>query len=464
MTQESLVRSLGLKEALALVVGTVIGTGVFLKAAVMAQQTGSPYWVLAAWAVAGVLSLAGALCYAELGGLFPRAGGEYVYLKEAYGGMAGFLYGWMRFWIGTPGSIAAYAVGAATFLGGLVPLGGGMAGKTVVALGVIGFFSLVNCFSVAFGGRIQSFMTALKIIMILCLTTAIFTAADTGAWTNLASSSDNSWRGWSAFGTAMIAALWAYDGWNSMPMAAGEIRDPGKNIPRALIIGMLIILGLYGLANLSYFYAMPFDGVLASYSKTNPEALPVATRAAEAAFGKIAVGLLSVAFVFSALGSMNGSILTGARIPFAMARDNLFFKQLGEVSHASRTPVPAVVAQGLVSALLAMSGTFDQLTDYVVFSSWIFYALVTASLFVFRKRMPEAVRPYRTPLYPYMPIVFLIVSTLLLINTLITAPRESGIGLAFILAGIPFYYWFKKRKAAEEAQAEAVIATQKAAN
>ena len=445
LTHEPLVRRLGQKEAISLVIGTVIGTGVFLKAAIMATQTGSALWVLLAWCVAGVLSVAGALCYAELGGLFPRAGGEYVYLREAYGDLTGFLYGWMRFWIGTPGSIAAYAVGAATFLGSTIPMSG--AAKSSIAIGVIITFSALNCFTVALGGRVQIFMTYLKVTMILGLVGSIFFAGG-GSFANItqASGQGGTWLGWSAFGTAMIAALWAYDGWNNMPMAAGEIRDPGRAIPRALFIGMLVIFGLYALANLAYFYALPFDEVTSSYSRINKDALPVATKAAQAAFGPVAVSILSVAFVISALGSLNGSILTGARVPFAMARDNLFFRQLGEVSHKGRSPVVSVAVQGIIACLLALSGTFDQLTDYVVFASWIFYTLSTSALFIFRRRLPNVERPFRTPLYPWLPILFIACSSLLLVNTLITSPQESSIGLAFLAAGVPVFFLFERSR------------------
>lgn len=448
MTQESLVRSLGFKEAASLVIGSVIGTGVFLKAAIMSQTTGSPFWVLMAWVIAGVLSLMGALCYAELGARFPRAGGEYAYLREAYGDLPAFLFGWMRFLIGSPGSIAAYGVGAATFLSSVVDLGGSE-GKTVVAIGLITLFTLANCASVLIGGRVQAFITALKILMILALTFALFAFAATGSWGNLSlPDGGEGFRGFSAFGTAMLAALWAYDGWNNMPMAAGEIHEPHKNVPRALSLGMLAVLLIYGAANLAYFYALPFNEVLSSYSKTNPSALPVATKAALVAFGPIAVGTLSVAFVVSALGAMNGSILTGARVPFAMARDGLFFRRLGEVSHGARSPVYAVVVQGAIAILLALSGTFDQLTDYVVFAGWIFYALVTASLFVFRRRdlATGHKTAFRTPGYPILPLVFVICSFLLLGNTLVTSPKESGLGLAIILAGVPVYLIFKKIK------------------
>lgn len=450
MTHEPLVRRLGEKEAIALVIGTVIGTGVFLKAAIMASQTGSVLWVMLAWVVAGLLSLTGALCYAELGGLFPRAGGEYVYLREAYGDLVGFLYGWMRFWIGAPGSIAAYAVGAATFLGSFIVMPDGV--KTGLAVAVIATFSLINCFTVALGGRVQILMTYLKVIMIVGLVGAIFAASffsagGGGSWANLsAATGAGSWQGWSAFGTAMIAALWAYDGWNNMPMAAGEIKNPGRSIPRALAFGMLLILGLYAAANLAYFYALPFEEVISSYSSVNRTALPVATKAAQAAFGPVAVGILSIAFVVSALGSLNGSILTGARVPFAMARDNLFFRQLGEVSHKGRSPVFSVAVQGFIASALALSGTFDQLTDYVVFASWIFYTLATAALFVLRRKLPDAERPFRTPLFPILPLIFIACSSLLLLNTLWRSPMESGVGLAFLAAGIPVFFLFKRSR------------------
>lgn len=442
MKNESLLRNLGLREAIAIVIGTIIGTGVFLKTAVMAQQAGSPLWVLAAWAAAGALSFAGALSYAELGARFPRAGGEYVYLREGYGPLMAFLYGWMRFWIGSPGSIAAYGVGAAIFLGNLLP---GM-GTVAPALALIAFFTIVNCFSVAFGGKVQTFMTALKILMVLGLAAAILLFGQNTSWAHLASPEGSGFPGISAFGAAMLAALWAFDGWNNMPMAAGEIKDPGKVIPRALAWGLLAVLGIYALANVAYFYALPFSEVLTARSSAHPGEMPVATKAALSSFGPVSVSILSLAFVFSALGAMNGSILTSARVPFAMARDGLFFRKLGEVSEKNRVPVLAVVVQGIWSCVLAISGSFDQLTDYVVFASWIFYALCTASLFLLRRREGKAELAYRVPAFPLLPIVFLIVSLLLLVNTLYTAPRESGIGLAFILLGIPAYFLFRRGK------------------
>ncbi len=445
---KELIRGLGLVDASAIVVGTIIGTGVFLKTATMATLVGSPGWVLIAWVVAGALSLTGALAYAELGSLMPNAGGEYVYLKEGYGDIWAFLYGWMRFWIGSPGSIAAYAVGAMTFLGGMTDLSP-FGGKAIAACGVIIFFSALNCLSVIFGGRLQSFMTGLKLVMIVGISIGILFFSRTGTMSHFSEAAPefSGFAGWSAFGSALLAALWAYDGWNNLPMVAGEIKNPQKNIPLALGFGMLAILVIYCLANVAYFYALPFVDVLTSNTSANPDALPVATKAAMTFLGTSGLTILSLAFVFSAIGAMNGSILTGARVPYAMAKDGLFFKKLAEVNANSHVPIISIIVQALVAMCLALSGTFDQLTDYVVFSAWIFYAMVTGVVFVLRKRMPDAPRPYKTIGYPVLPAIFILLGVLLLINTIVTMPKESSIGLGIILSGVPFFLYFKKQKA-----------------
>lgn len=443
---KELVRGLTLVDAASIVVGSIIGTGVFLKTATMSSLVGSPGMVIIIWVVAGLLSLAGALAYAELGSLMPNAGGEYIYLKEGYGDIWAFLYGWMRFWIGSPGSIAAYAVGAMTFMSGAVDLSivGGRASASVI---VIIIFSSLNCLSVAFGGRLQAIMTGVKLLVIIGLSTGIFFFSHGGSFSHVSESAPgfSGFAGWSAFGAATLAALWAYDGWNNLPMVAGEIKNPQKNIPISLGLGMLVILAIYSVANLAYFYALPFTEILTSNSDAFPDAYPVATKAAMTFLGTSGVTILSAAFVFSALGAMNGTILTGARVPYAMAKDGLFFKQLANVNDVTLVPVVSIIIQGIVSMLLALSGTFDQLTNYVVFSSWIFYAMVTGVVFVLRKRNPEAHRPYKTFGYPVVPVVFIVLAILLLINTVWTSPKESLIGLAFILSGIPVFYLFKRK-------------------
>lgn len=442
-----LVRGLTLTDSIAIVVGTIIGTGVFLKTATMAQTMGNPTWVLIAWVVGGALSLTGALAYAELGSIMPDAGGEYVYLKEGYGEMWGFLYGWMRFWIGSPGSIAAYAVGAVTFAAGMIDLSF-IGGKTVAAVLVITFFSVLNCFSVAFGGKLNSFMTGLKLLIILGITVGIFIFAKDVSWSHFSESTPGveGFIGWSAFGSAVLAALWAYDGWNNLSMVAGEIKNPQKNIPLSFGLGLLVILLIYGLTNVAYFYALPFSEILTANSNDFPDALPVATKAALTFLGTSGVTILSAAFVFSALGAMNGSILTSARVPYAMAIDGLFFKPLGSVNSKTLVPVASIMTQACVSIMLALSGSFDQLTDYVVFSSWIFYAMVTGVVFKMRKTRPNVQRDYKTIGYPVLPAIFIILGVLLLLNTIYTSPKSTLIGLGFILAGIPVFYYFKKTR------------------
>jgi len=458
----SLIRGLTLADTTALVVGTVIGTGVFIKSAIMAQDAGSPLLVLAAWVAAGFLSLAGALTYAELGAMLPHAGGEYVYLRRSYGELAAFLFGWMRFVVAGSGSIAILGVGFATFLGAVVPMGPAWTettyralGRTMhwqfgmtqaVAIAAILFFAIVNCLTVVVGGRVQTALTVLKVAGIAIVVLGIAFFSTTADWSHLASPSSEPAGGLAAFGLAMLAALWAYDGWNNMPMAAGEVKDPGRNVPRALIGGMVAIMGIYCAANLAYFYALPWADVLTSNSTAHRDALPVATKAAQTAFGESGGKLMSIAFVLSALGALNGSTLAGARVPFAMARDGLFPARAGVLSARTRVPAAAVLMQAGWACVLAASGTYDQLTDYVVFAAWIFYGLVTSAVIVLRVRAPELPRPYKTLGYPVVPLVFVAVALWLVVNTLVNRPVESVTGLLLIALGLPVYWYFRGRK------------------
>ena len=360
-------------------------------------------------------------------------------MREAYGPLTGFLFGWTRFWIASPGSIAAYAIGAVTFLEGILPIS---SHRIEIAIAIIVFFTVLNCFSVHFGGGVQTLMTAVKIVMIFGLAASILTFGAGTSWQHLSGAASSAgWKGWSGFGAAVLAALWAFDGWNNLPMAAGEIRDPERVIPQSLAWGLIAVLFLYAGANLAYFYALPFEEVVSSRSTLYPDALPVATKAALQSFGGAAVAMLSFAFVFSALGAMNGSILTGARVPYAMARDGLMLSWLGEANARTHSPVGSTVVQGSWACVLAASGTFDQLTDSVVFASWIFYALNTFSLFYFRRKLPAPA--YRTPAFPWPPVIFIACALLLIVNTLWTTPKESLAGLGLIAAGIPVYFLFR---------------------
>jgi APA family basic amino acid/polyamine antiporter len=277
----------------------------------------------------------------------------------------------------------------------------------------------------------------------------IFFFSGSGDWSHLQTPAGTpAWSGFALFGTAMLAALWAFDGWNNMPMAAGEVQDPGRNIPRALVGGMLVVLAIYLVTNLAYFYALPVDDVATSNSTKFRSALPVASKAAGTFLGEYGGKLVAVAFVISAFGALNGSILSNARVPYAMAKDGLFFARMGRLSEVSRVPVWAVIIQAVWSSVLAVSGTFDQLTDCLLFASWIFYGLVTSSVFVLRRKAKDIPRPYRTVGYPLVPLVFVLVSAWLVVNTFVEKRVESVTGIVLILLGLPLYAYFRRSQAA----------------
>lgn len=438
----ALIKGLSTWDAAALVVGTVIGTGIFLKTSTMAQYLGHPNWVMLAWLIAGLLSYAGALSYAELSSRFPRAGGEYAYLREGYGDLVAFLYGWMRMWVGGPGSIAAYAVGAATLFSGLVPLP-----HEPLAVSFIVLSSAINCMTVKASGRVQTLLTFAKLLLIFGIVGGVL--LNSGQLQNWSSAGDHvEFAGWSAFGSALVAALWAFDGWNNLPMVGSEVKNAQRALPVALALGMLAVAAAYLSANVAYFLALPFEQVTQANSTAYPDALPVATLAAQTFLGHSGVAIMSVIFTVSAVGAMHGSILTGARVPYAMAMDGLMVSPLRYVHPQTRSPIGGVIFECVVACILAMSGTFDQLTDAVIFSAWIFYALATASLVYFRKQDAKTgTRPaFLAPGYPVIPFLFICMSLALLANTVYSSPKPTLMGLFTILLGVPVYYFFGKKR------------------
>jgi APA family basic amino acid/polyamine antiporter len=455
-----LVRGLSLRDAIALVL-TVIGTGVFLKTAPMAQMVGSPSRVLLVWVAAGLLSLAGALTYAELGAMIPEAGGDYVFLREAYGGLPAFLFGWTNLVLIATGGVAAVATALASFLSSFVPLDAVWAtrdfhllGQVVhwrlgiqqlVAVAVIILFSAINARGIAAGARVQWLATLAKLGGIAIIVIGAFLLSRTGSWQHLRSPVPALVTGGklSAFGAAMVAALWAYQGWANVAMVAGEIEKPERNIPRALIYGMGIVITVYLFTNLAYFYALPFSEVLTSNSTAYRDALPVAAKAAQTFF-RYGPQLVSIAFIIAVIGTLNGIILMNARVPFAMARDGLFFRRLGDLSPTAGVPVVAIWVQAVWASVLALSGTFDQITTSVIFALWIFFALVGSSLFVLRRKLPAAPRRYRTPGYPVVPILFVLVAIWLVVNSIKAYPVESAAGLFLIALGLPFFFFFRR--------------------
>jgi APA family basic amino acid/polyamine antiporter len=428
----------------------------------MTCNVGTPGMVITVWIAAGILSLAGALTYAELAAMMPRAGGEYVFVREAYGAGAGFLYGWMQIFIAKTGSQASVAVALAIFLNELtgralnatfftlhffgndIPFGY----LQVVALAAIAIVTLINCATVVVSGHVAAFLTVIKIALVLCVGVGAFLLSRDGSWSHFAMSDvggtcegvgQTARFGFAGFGAAMLGALWGYDGWNNLTLVAGEVKNPQRNIPLALIGGMLLIITLYVFVNLAYFYAMTPTEIASV-----PKSSSVAAEVARTFLGPVAVSLIAAALLSSSVGTLHTSILTGARVPYAMSRDRLFFQSLSSLSPRTHVPIGALILQGIWAGILALSGSFDTLTDYVIFGSWIFYGLVTASVFIFRRRMPNAERPYRAWGYPVVPVLFLLVTGWLLVNTLIATPRQAIIGLILIALGFPVY-WFWSR-------------------
>jgi APA family basic amino acid/polyamine antiporter len=299
---------------------------------------------------------------------------------------------------------------------------------------------VINCFNVRAGGGVQAVLTALKVALIAALAIGTL-AAPSGSWSNVAHvpGSSGAFPGASAFGAMVLAALWAYDGWNNLPMAAGEVREPSKNLPRALIGGSLAVFVVYAAVNLGYFHALPFSEVITSSSTSFPNAPPVAAKAASQFLGGTTQVLLACAMAISALSAMNGSMLTGARVPYAVASDGLAPRALARLSIGGRVPRTAVIIQGAWASVLALSGRFDQLTDAVVFASWLFYALNAGSVLLLRRRLPDQPRPFRVPGFPVVPLLFVLLASLLLVNTLATAPRESLFGVGMMALGAIVY-------------------------
>lgn len=442
-------RSLGLWVAVAIVVGTVIGSGIFLVPKNMVNAVGSPQMVFVVWVFGGILSLAGALTYAELASAMPEAGGEYAYLREAYGPMWAFIYGWTQMWVAKSGSIATLATAFFAYLANFfpqleaklavvpLPLLGSLtiSNGQVVAMVVILLLGAVNYFGVRFGGGVQVGVTVVKVACIAAIIAVglTFPAASVANF----STSTAATGGVAGFFAALVAALWAYDGWNNVAMVSSEIRNPQRNLPRALVLGTLAVIVIYILANAAYFFVLSASDV----AHTDRVAAEMMRRV----FGASGAGAVSLAAMISIFAALNGSILTGARVPYAMARDGLFFSAIAKVHPTFRTPSNSILVLSGWASLLVLSGGYEQLFTYVIFSSWILYGMATASVIVLRHKRPDMQRPYLTIGYPVVPVLFCLVALALLASTLQTSPAESLRGIGIILAGLPFYAYWRKR-------------------
>ena len=455
-------RDLTLTHATSLVAGIIIGTGIFLKSATVAQAVGTPGLVLAAWTAAGLVAMLGALCFAELGALLPHAGGEYVYLSRAYGEVPGFLFACNAFVLGGA-AVAAYGAAVAIFVSDIHPLGpdwvvhsvhlfGGdyrlsFGARQLLAVAVIAVFAGINCAGVMLGGRVQAWLTAAKVLAIVAVALGVFLFSRSGSAAHLAAPAGGGHGGLAGFGAALFSALWAYSGWQFLPMAASEVHEPQRNLPRAIVGGTLLVLALYLLINTAYLYALPFAQVASANSTAYPQASSVAARAAQTFLGSHAAPIAALIFLLSTIGSMNGVILSAARVPYAAARDGLFFARFGRLNPRSRVPVTALLLLALWGALLALTGTFDQLTNMAVMSYALFWIPVALAVPVLRRKLPHEPRPYRVPGYPLVPLLFAAVMAWIVVSALRSAPRESLATLLLILLGLPLYPLFRRRRA-----------------
>ena len=431
-----LARTLRLRDLVFIVVGTVIGSGIFLVPGPVLRASGGSVGVaLLVWAAAGVLSLLGALTYGELGAMKPEAGGLYVYIRDAFGPLVAFLYGWTAFFVISSGSIATLAVAFNQYLRQFVELPP-FAGK-LVALGMIAVVMVVNVRGTRQGADVQNVSTILKVTAIIAMSAVLLVAGParsglvTAAWP--AHTDASLFRG---VGVAMVSVLWAYEGWQNATFSAGETIDPQRTFPRGMVIGTALLIGIYVLANVAYVAALGAEGAAASDR--------VAAQAVGITVGPAAARIIAAIILVSMFSAANGLALTAPRMYYAMARDGVFFSRMANVHPRYGTPAFAIVASCAWAMVLAASGTFEQLLTYVVFVGWIFYALGGLAIFVSRHRSPDAVRPFRTPGYPVTPILFVLSAAAIVGNTVVAEPRRAAVGLGLMALGVPAYLVWRR--------------------
>ena len=428
----TLPRAVGYLGSTAIVVGTIIGSGIFLVPHDVAEQVGSVRSLMLVWILGGVLSFGGALSLAELGAATPEAGGVYVYLRQAYGKLFAFLYGWAALAVIESGSIATLAVAFSIYSATFLPLTS--LEQKLVSSGVIAILSLVNIAGVRKGAAVQTvFMIAKLSGLAIIMGLAFFHQATPVRPSHALPTFETTFA---SFGVALIGVLWAYQGWHMLSYAAGEVREPSRVLPRSYFLGTMIIVAVYLLANLAYLQVLPL-AAMAEHQR-------VAAKAMEVLAGPRGAAFVSALILCSIFGALNGNVLGGARVYFAMARDRVFFASVGRVHPRFETPALAILIQGVWSAVLASSGSFKQLYTYVIFTGWVFYGAAVLAVIVMRRKQPGLARPYRVWGYPLMPLAFTLVALIIVVNTLVRSPVESGIGLALVLAGVPIYLAWRR--------------------
>jgi APA family basic amino acid/polyamine antiporter len=452
----SLVRGLSLLDAVLLLVSGIIGSSIFLTAKDIASPLPHPFWFFLVWILGGAISLCACAAFAELGSMFPDSGGQYIYLREAYGDLVAFLYGWMLFAVANGGTIAALSVASAAYMGNILPaisqdhviftvVGMAFTRAHAVGLVLIAILTYVNVFGLRWGALMQNVSTWTKFIAMAAFVVLGFTIGK-GHWSNFTAHSGGLSMGLSpgqlvsALGVGLIAVFWAYDGWVYVTWVAGEIKDPRRNVPMAMVFGVLAVGAIYLAMNLTYVYALPLSEVAKHDT--------IAHAAAAALFSPQAAIWLSAMIAVSCFSAAASCTLSGSRVYLAMAQDGVFFKRMAEIHPKWRTPAFSLIGQGIWAALLTMSGRYDQLYTYVIFGMVLSYTLTVIGLFVLRWKQPDVPRPYRCTGYPWLPGFYVLVGVVWTLNTIFTRPREAFWGAAIVLVGIPGYlYWKRKSRA-----------------
>ena len=435
----SLPRILGFWDIVGIAVGCVIGSGIFIVPAAVAANMQYPLLILAVWAGSGILCFFGAVTFAELGAAYPQAGGMYVYLREAYSPLIAFLFGWTLFLVIDSGSIATLAVAfSSKYLPYFFPVTPLM--SKAIAFLFIAFLVTVNYIGTRWGALLQNFLTVIKFgaILAVCGIVLVFANGNPHNFVSPAPSAF-SWDLLTKMGLAFVATFWAYKGWEVATFSAGELKNPGKNLPAGLLLSMVTVILLYVLANLAYLYAFPAS-VIAGSDR-------IASDAMSFAIGPVGASIIAVTILFSITGAANTNLLCTPRVFFAMASDGLFFKKIAAVHPRFLTPHVSIVAIGLWAIVLSLSGTFEQLFTYVIFGQWIFFGLTAGAVFILRRKRPALVRPYRTWGYPITPAIFILAAFLISFNSLINQFWNAFAGLAIIFLGVPAYgYWHRRKQ------------------
>ncbi|MDQ3650084.1 MAG: amino acid permease [Acidobacteriota bacterium] len=435
-TDGNLQRRIGLRTATALVVGEVIAVGIFLTPAGMAKSLGSPLWLLVVWLVMGTMALCGALCYGELAARFPEAGGTYVYLREAYGRQVAFLYGWMSFLVMDPGLTAALAVGMASYVGYIFNLS--HPGAQAVAAAAILSFAAVNIFGVRRGAWLLRWLTVIKIGLLLFIFVWAF-GLGLGEWSNFTpfvAQRPQSAPLIGALAGAMVAAFFSFGGWWDVSKLAGEVRDPARTLPRALVYGVVIVTVVYVLTSAVFIYLVPLERVVSGET--------FAAQAGEALFGRAGGQIFSGIVIVSVLGSLAAMTMSAPRVYYAMARDGLFFSSAAAIHPRFGTPARAIALQAALACVLVMFGSFNDIVAYFIFVTVLFIALAVAALFVLRRGGQTTKVDYRAPAYPLTPAVFLVLVAVLLVMLAANNPKQALLGVAVVASGVPVYYLLKK--------------------